>query len=66
MRKFGSLKILIISRRFLTRWPPLKRKNPLTRQIKNSSSLREELSDLAGFCEKNHLPCQQLVNCCKC
>ncbi len=38
---------------------PLKRKNTLTRQIKNSFSLHEELLDLAGFCEKNHLPCPQ-------
>ena len=38
---------------------PLKRKNTLTRQIKNRFSLHEELLDLAGFCEKNHLPCPQ-------
>jgi hypothetical protein len=38
---------------------PLKRKNTLTRQIKNRFSLHEELLDLAGFCEKNHLSCPQ-------
>ena len=38
---------------------PLKRRNTLTRQIKNSFSLHEELLDLAGFCEKNGLPCPQ-------
>ena len=34
---------------------PLKRETTLTRQIKNSFSLHEELLDLAGFCEKHHL-----------
>lgn len=34
---------------------PLKRETTLTRQIKNSFSLYEELLDLAGFCEKHHL-----------
>lgn len=38
---------------------PLKRRNASTRQIKNSFSLHDELLDLAGFCEKNHLPCPQ-------
>ncbi len=38
---------------------PLKRKNTLTRQIKNRFSLHEELLDLAGFCKKNHLSCPQ-------
>jgi hypothetical protein len=37
----------------------LKRKNTLTRRINNSFSLHEELLDLAGFCEKNHLDCPQ-------
>ena len=35
----------------------LKRKNTLARRINNSFSLHEELLDLAGFCEKNHLEC---------
>lgn len=35
----------------------LKRKDTLTRRINNSFSLHEELLDLAGFCEKNHLEC---------
>lgn len=34
---------------------PLKRETTLARQIKNSFHLHEELLDLAGFCEKNHL-----------
>ena len=34
---------------------PLKRETTMARQIKNSFHLHEELLDLAGFCEKNHL-----------
>ena len=36
---------------------PLKRDTTLTRQIRNSFSLHEELLDLAGFCEKHQLKC---------
>ncbi len=36
---------------------PLKRDTTLTRQIRNSFSLHEELLDLAGFCEKHQLEC---------
>ena len=36
---------------------PLKRETTLTRQIRNSFSLHEELLDLAGFCEKHQLEC---------
>ena len=36
---------------------PLKRETTVTRQIKGSFHLNEELLDLAGFCEKNHLDC---------
>ena len=38
---------------------PLKRETTLARQIKNSFHLHEELLDLAGFCERNHLACPQ-------
>ncbi len=38
---------------------PLKRETTVTRQIKGSFHLNEELLDLAGFCEKNHLDCPQ-------
>ncbi|MDE6997436.1 MAG: hypothetical protein K2P04_06145 [Oscillospiraceae bacterium] len=34
-----------------------KRKDTLTRRINGHFSLHEELLDLAGFCEKNHLEC---------
>lgn len=36
---------------------PLKRETTLTRRIKDSFHLHEELLDLAGFCEKHHLEC---------
>ena len=36
---------------------PLKRETTRARQIKDSFSLHEELLDLAGFCEENHLDC---------
>ena len=36
---------------------PLKRETTRARQFKDSFSLHEELLDLAGFCEENHLDC---------
>ena len=38
---------------------PLKRETTVTRQIRDSFHLHEELLDLAGFCEKNRLSCPQ-------
>ena len=38
---------------------PLKRETTVTRQIRDSFHLHEELLDLAGFCEKNRMPCPQ-------